>query len=79
MKTEMTYIGKKSEKEWQNIILDFNACHDAKDKKHEICNWMKKYTSVTDFSEVTAFCGKITLTENPTVYFGKTKIEFWAN
>ena len=79
MKTTMTYIGKKSEKEWRNIVSDFNACHDSKDKRKAICNWLKKHTSVTNFSEVTGFCGKLQLTENPQVNFGEIKMEFWAN
>lgn len=79
MTTTMTYIGKKSEKEWMNIISDFNDCHDSKDKRKAIYNWLKKYTPVTNFSEVTGLCGKLSLTENPQVIFGENKIEFYAN
>ncbi len=77
--TTSNYIGKKSNKEWRKIISDFNACYDAKDRRNAICNWLKKYTSISNYSEVTGFCGPIGLTDLPQVYYGETKINFWAD
>lgn len=71
-------VGKLSEKEYNEFVLAFNACHKATDKKQATVNFLKKY-NVNNFGTPVSICGQITRLENVEVSFENgDAIHFYA-